>query len=431
MLTVVGLSYRSAPVELREKIIVDESQLESALRELGHGVILSTCNRTEIYQTNWSAEPSLDAVHFLTRRFVGPDDALRAHLYRLGDTRAVRHLFAVAAGLDSMVLGEPQILGQVRAALSAAEAVGTAGPVLSHLFRQAVRVGRRARSETFVGRHAVSISYAAVELARKVFGRLDGCRALVVGAGEMGELTVRTLVDHGVGVVAVANRTLENASALARLYGGEAVPLETVVPSLAAADIVISSTDAPGYVIGERDVSQAVARRGGRPLFIIDIAVPRDVDPAVRALSDVVLYDIDDLKALCDLNRKGRQREVESVQRIIDGEVERFEAWWQSRRVVPTIVAMREQAERDRQTELAEALGRLRHLSETDRATVDALTRAIVSKLLHRPTIRLKEMASRSDEESIRLARDLFGLDPEAESADKSSRLDEPLVRSD
>jgi glutamyl-tRNA reductase len=409
MLTVVGLSFRSAPVELREKVIIEEAELESALRELGHGVILSTCNRTEIYQTSAHARHHLDAERFLTRRFAGPEDVLRSHLYRLEDRRAVRHLFAVAAGLDSMVLGEPQILGQVRAALGAAEAAGTAGPVLAHLFRQAVRVGRRARSETFVGRHAVSISSAAVELARRVFGRLDGCRALVVGAGEMGGLTVRTLVDHGVGVVAVANRTLENANALAHLYGGEAVALERVIPSLASADIVITSTDAPGYVISQADVSQAVACRDGRPLFIIDIAVPRDVDPGVRALPGVVLYDIDDLKALCDLNREGRQREVESVQRIIDDELERFDAWWQSRRAVPTIVALREQAERARRAELAEAFGHLRHLSEADRATIDALTRAIVQKLLHHPTTRLKEMAGRSDD-SIRVARELFDL---------------------
>ncbi len=424
MLTVVGLSFRSAPVELREKVIIDEAELDSALHELGHGVILSTCNRTEIYQTSVRARRDLDAARFLMRRFAGPEDTLRPHLYHLEDRRAVRHLFAVAAGLDSMVLGEPQILGQVRAALSAAEAAGTSGPVLAHLFRQAVRVGRRARAETFVGRHPVSISSAAVELARRVFGRLDGCRALVVGAGEMGGLTVRTLVDHGVGVVAVANRTLENAHVLAHLYGGEAVGLDSLIPSLAAADIVITSTDAPGYVISQADVGQAVACRDGRPLFIIDIAVPRDVDPDVRALPGVVLYDIDDLKALCDLNREGRQREVASVQRIIDDELERFDGWWRSRRVVPTIVALREQAERARQTELAEAFSHLRHLSEADRATIDALTRAIVQKLLHRPTTRLKEMAGRSDD-SLRVARELFGLGSSSDLVEEPDGADD------
>ena len=412
MLTVVGLSFRSAPVELREKVVVDYSELEPALRELGHGVIISTCNRTEIYQTIRSAEHSLDAARFLTRRFAGPDDALRSHLYRLEDSRAVHHLFAVAAGLDSMVLGEPQILGQVRAALSAAEAAGTAGPVLAHLFRQAVRVGRRARSETFVGRHAVSISYAAVEMARKVLGRLDGCRALVVGAGEMGELTARTLVDYGVGVVAVVNRTLSTASALAAQFGGRAVPLDRIVPSLADSDIVISSTDAPTYVIDHSHVSRAVAQRDGRPLFIIDIAVPRDVDPMVRSLPNVFLYDIDDLQALCEVNREGRRREIHAVQRIIESEVELFEAWWRTRRAIPTVVAMRDLAERARQEELAEALQKLGHLSDTDRATIDALTRAIVSKVLHGPTVRLKEMAAQGDAEAIELIRTLFNLPP-------------------
>lgn len=411
MLTVVGLSFRSAPVELREKILIGEDELASALQALGHGVILSTCNRTEIYQATDTADRSLDALAFLERRFSGLEAAFRPHLYELEGSRAVRHLYAVAAGLDSMVLGEPQILGQVRAALDAAEAAGTAGPVLSRVFRQAVRVGRRARAETFVGRHAVSISYAAVELARRVFGRLDGCRALVVGAGEMGELTARTLVDHGVGVVAVANRTLENASALAARFGGEAVALDRVVPSLAASDIVITSTDAPGYVIDRADVRSAIAGRDGRPLFLIDIAVPRDVDPAVRSLDRVFLYDIDDLKALCDLNREGRRREVNGVQQIIDGEAARFESWWKTRRVIPTVVALREHAEQARQEELSEALRKLRHLSDADQATVDALTRALVAKLLHRPTTWLKGAADGVDDEAIRLVRDLFGID--------------------
>jgi glutamyl-tRNA reductase len=311
-----------------------------------------------------------------------------------------------------MVLGEPQILGQVRDALDAAEVAGTAGPALSHVFRQAVRAGRRARAETFVGRHAVSISYAAVEMARKVFGRLDGCRALVVGAGEMGELTARTLADYGVGVVAVANRTLSTASALAAQFGGRAVPLDRIVPSLADSDIVISSTDAPTYVIDHSLVSRAVAQRDGRPLFIIDIAVPRDVDPLVRSLPNVFLYDIDDLQALCEVNREGRRQEIHAVQRIIESEVELFEAWWRTRRAIPTVVAMRDQAERARQEELAEALQKLGHLSDTDRATIDALTRAIVSKVLHGPTVRLKEMAAQGDAEAIDLMRILFNLPP-------------------
>ncbi|HVC35049.1 MAG TPA: glutamyl-tRNA reductase [Chloroflexota bacterium] len=410
MLRVVGLSFRSAPVELREKVLIGETELGPALQKLGHGVILSTCNRTEIYQVADGDGTYPDAARFLEQRFDGAADLIQPHLYEIEQGRAVRHLYAVAAGLDSMVLGEPQILGQVRAAVEAAEAAGTAAPVLSHVFRQAIRAGRRARGETFVGRHAVSISYAAVELARTVFGRLDGCRALVIGAGEMGELTVRTLVDHGVGVVAVANRTLAHADALATRFGGTAVLLEQLVPALVDSDIVISSTDAPGYVISSPDVERAVARRGGRPLFLVDIAVPRDVDPLVRALPNVFLYDIDDLKALCDLNREGRRAEVQQVRQIIDDEAQRFERWWRARQVVPTIVAVRQQAERARQAELAEALGKLSHLSDADRATVDDLTRALVAKLLHRPTVRLRELADAADDAAIRVVRSLYGL---------------------
>ena len=413
MLTAVGLSFRSAPVELREQLAIGETELVSALGDLGHGVILSTCNRTEVYQAVGNVDRIRDAAHFLRQRFGEVETSLRPHLYELEGERALRHLYSVAAGLDSMVLGEPQILGQVRSALEAAEAAGTADPLLSHAFRQAIRVGRRARAETFVGRHAVSVSFAAVELARQVFGDLDGCRALVVGAGEMGELTVRTLVDHGVGVVAVANRTLAHATALADRFGAEAVSLEGVVPSLATSDIVITSTDAPGYVFDRSELTSAMAAREGRPLFIIDIAVPRDVNPNVRGLDDVHLYDIDDLKALCDLNREGRQRETHRVQRIIDAEVDRFCDRWRARQAVPTIVALRDQAERARQAELAEALSKLRHLSDADRATVDALTRAIVAKLLHRPTIALKNAASQASDDALHLAREMFGLAPE------------------
>jgi glutamyl-tRNA reductase len=422
MLVLTGLSFRSAPIELREKVAFGADELAPALRALGSGVILSTCNRTEIYQEAGAPVGELTPVQLLDHRAGDARSEVRRHLYHLGGENAIRHLFAVAAGLDSMVLGEPQILGQVRAALNAAEAAGTAGPVLAHVFRQAIRVGRRARDETFIGRHAVSVSSAAVELARRVFGRLEGCRALVIGAGEMGELTVRTLAEHGVGVVAVANRTLDRARALAGRFGGEALALDDLADALAAADIVISSTDAASFVIQGDDVRRALAERGGRPLFIIDIAVPRDVDPTVRSLPGVFLYDIDDLQALCAVNRESRQREVQRVQQIIEMEVRDLLAWWSSRRVIPTIIAMRERAEQIRRAELSEALARLGHLSEADRASIEALTRAIVAKLLHRPTVRLKELAAADDEAAIELVRDLFSLEGTRERRDSAAR---------
>jgi len=411
VLSVVGVNYRSAPVELREKIVISDQQLPAALETLGHGVILSTCNRIEVYQV--SDAPALQsAADFLGERCANVDPEAHPHFYHLLGADAARHLYDVAAGLDSMVLGEPQILGQIRAALEAAEEAGTAGPVLSHVFRDGIRVGRRARAETFIGRHAVSISYAAVELAKNIFGKLQGCRALVVGAGEMGELTVKTLVDHGVGTVAVVNRTLENATALARRFDGEAASLDDLVTALEASDIVISSTDAPDYVIRQCDVQQAVRRREGRPLFMIDIAVPRDIDPAVRGLSDVFLYDIDDLQTLCEMNREQRRREAQRVRRIIEDETTRFARWWRSRQVIPTVVALRRQAEQARQEELAEAMAKLEHLSDVDQAVVADLSRAIVQKLLHQPTVRLKGLAGDelADGSTLDLAQALFGL---------------------
>ena len=416
ILSVVGVSYRSTPLELREKLLVGESELAEALVDLGHGVVLSTCNRTEIYQVADGPEGVDRVCHFLATRSGVPSEALRPNLYHLVGEEAARHLYAVAAGLDSMVVGEPQIMGQVRGALRAAMAAGTAGPILTHVFREALRVGKRARSETFIGRHAVSVSYAAVELARQVFGKLTECRALVVGAGEMGELTTRTLVSHGVGVVAVANRTIANAATLADRFGGSVVTFDRLVPALSAADIVISSTDAPGYVISRADLELAALGRDGRPLFIIDIAVPRDVEPTVRTVPNVVLYDIDDLQSLCNLNREERQRESRKVYDIIDAEAARLTDWWQTRQAIPTIVELRAQADAVRRVELAEAFGKLADLSTEQRAVVDDLTRAIVAKLLHQPTMRLKDLARQADRGSIDLLRSMYGLSGEIEA---------------
>ncbi len=410
MLTVVGLSQRSAPVEVRERVAIGGAELPAALAALGHGIILSTCNRTEIYLGDDRPGDAAAATQLLAERAGGEVAALAGHLYEIRGENAVRHLYAVAASLDSLVLGEPQILGQVRQALSAAETAGTSSPVLARAFREALRVGRRARAETFIGRHAVSVSYAAVELARQVFGQLDRCRALVVGAGEMAELTTRTLVQYGVGVVAVVNRTVGHAEVLAERFGGRAIAFADLVPALRESDIVISSTDAAHVVISRDDVAAAVEGRVGRPLFVIDIAVPRDVDPSVRALENVHLYDIDDLRSLCDHNRAERRAEIQQVQAIIDEEAARFVAWWQTRQALPTVLALRARADEIRRAELAEALAKLRHLSDADRVTVEALSRAIVNKLLHEPTVRLKKSA-RQGGEATAAVRTLFGLD--------------------
>lgn len=386
------------------------SVLAEALESIGDGVILSTCNRTEVYRLAPDDEITDPSEAFFARRLGNPPEGKLPHLYRLEHTKALRHLFAVAAGLDSLVVGEAQILGQVRAAIDAARAAGTADEQLVRIFHQALRVGRRARAETFIGRHAVSVSYAAVELARSVLGDLREAKVLVVGAGEMGELTARVVVEHGAVVAGVANRTLAHAEALTARVGGRAVGLDRLAEAVAESDIVISSTDAPEYVVSRTAVAAALAGRRNRPLLIVDIAVPRDVDPSVRDLDGVHLYDMDDLRAHCSHNHEQRRQEVRQVQRIIDAEVERFESWWRTLPALPTVLSLRQGAEQVRLVELEEALARLRHLSPADRAVVDQLSRAIVNKLLHAPTVHLKEFAAADDRSAIDVIREAFDI---------------------
>jgi glutamyl-tRNA reductase len=324
---------------------------------------------------------------------------------------AVGHLFRVAAGLDSMMLGETQVLGQVRSAYGAARRHGSPGPVLARLFHHALEVGKRAHRETRICQSAGSLSAAAVGLARQTLGDLASRTALVLGAGETSRLAARTLRASGAGTLLVANRTLEQAEAVARAVGGEALPLHGLTPALGRADVVISSTGARSYVLEAPAVRAAMAVRPQRPLYCIDVAVPRDVDPAVAAVPNVHLYNLDDLQAVCADDGDDRSRDVRQVERIVDEEVERFFQWWDAREVVPTITALRAHAESVREAELAKALGRLNGLSERDRETVSALTTAIVNKLLHQPVVRLKERSADHDGRQYAPAvRALFGL---------------------
>jgi glutamyl-tRNA reductase len=409
MLRVIGLNQESASVAIREKVAVAKSDTANVVRAIGSCVLLSTCNRTEVYVVEDDLSTIERARAFFFHRLSQNPGADKL-LYEYHGLTALRHLCAVAAGLDSLVLGEAQILGQVREALQESIAVGGTNPVLTRAFRAALRVGRRARHETFIGHHPVSVSRAAVELARTTLGDLTRKRVLIVGAGEMGELTTQALVDAGVGVFAVLNRTVERACALARRYGGQAGSLAETIPYLELADIVIASTDAPEPVISARDVSAAMANRRDRPLHIIDIAVPRDVDPDARGIPGVQLCDLDDLKARCEHNRHRRASEIGRVDAIVAQELERLVAWRDSRAALPTVVDLRAHAEHVRHEELAEALGRLHHLSREDREVVDALSRAIVNRLLHQPTVRLKKAGEAGRAEVIEGARGLFGL---------------------
>lgn len=416
-LAAIGLSHKRAPVEVRELLACPPARQEAALTGLlgcaAEGVILSTCNRMEVYAVldNPAAGPE-DLAAFVGDFNGLTPDAFVPYLYHLRGEEVVEHLFAVASGLDSMIIGEPQILGQVRDAYETASACGATGPILSWIFSHALKAGKQVRSETEITRSAVSISYAAVELARKVFGSLTGRSILVVGAGKMGELAARTLSDHGLSDVVVTNRTFARAAQLAERFGGLAAEFDRLPELVERADVVVTSTGAPGFVLTPTLVKQAMHGRRNRPLFVIDIAVPRDVDPLVQRLDNVFLYDIDDLQAVCAANLEERRREVARAQKIIDAEMAAYRAWWANLGVVPTISSLRRRAEEIRQSELKKALGRMGELSERQQSTLDALTTAIVNKLLHQPITRLKTQAEMGgDGQYVRVTRELFGLD--------------------
>jgi glutamyl-tRNA reductase len=412
-ISAIGISHKTAPLEEREQLAFSASELPFALNfvreKLGAGAILSTCNRTELYLTPEENDGEAQPLADLLAAAKGTSARLDLSLfYVLRQEEAVRHLFRVTAGIDSMILGEDQILGQVRDALAAANQAGALNSVLSRLFHCALRVGKRARTETEIGRYGVSVSSTAVELAERVFGQLSRCTVLVISAGESGKLAVNHLVERGVSQVLVTNRTYERARLLATRLGGQAVPFRQLPQALAAADIVISSTGAERFVVGPEEVQPALSARNGRPLLFVDIAVPRDIDPQVGALPGVHLFDIDDLRGMGQPDGQDCQREVEKVEAIVGEEAESFMAWWRSLDVVPLITGLHQRAEEIRRAELEKTLRRLPNLSEEERGRIEAMTAAIVKKLLHAPITRLRaEPDGRRFSEPL---RELFGL---------------------
>jgi glutamyl-tRNA reductase len=406
-LVLVGTSHRLSPVEVRERIAFDVDQAAELARRLadgGEAVCLSTCNRTELYFSH--QDPDL-AERLAADALLGDE----VELYRMRDEDAALHLFRVAAGLDSLVPGEGEILGQVREAYE----VGAHGPVLDRLFREALRVGKKVRTETAIAESPSSVSSAAAALAQQVFGELTGCSVLLVGAGEVSELAARALTARGATIGAVTSRTQESASRLAEAFDARTVPFDDLGRELEQVDVVVSSTSSPDTVLS-RD---QIPNRHGRPLFVIDLAVPRDVDPAVAELEDCYLYDIDDLQAVVRESLSGRRREAERAEAIVEQEAKRFRDWQASLHVVPAIASLRERAESIRSGELAKAEGRLEGLSESERRTVESLTTQIVNKLLHVPIVRMKEAAATEGAGYVEVARHLFGLG-EDESAPKS-----------
>jgi glutamyl-tRNA reductase len=427
-IAVIGANHRTAPIDVRERFAMGRSEAPAVLADLVDGgitaeaVLLSTCNRTEVYLSLADLARGDEAVRaILADRLNTAPERLSGYLYQHRDRGAVKHLFRVTAGLDSMVLGEPQIQGQVKEAYQIAqETRGLAGPVvgttLNRLFQNALSVGGRVRSETEVGLGAASVSTAAVELSKKIFGSLRGRQALVVGAGEMSEVTLECLRSEGVRSCLVTNRTFERARELAERWGGRAIHWDELGTALPSADIVICSTAAPHPVLTVERFRAALPKGAARPLCIIDIAIPRDVDPAVGEEPNVFLYNIDDLKQIVDDNLERRRSEIPRAEGLVDGGVEDFWAWYSSLAVVPTIRDLRERGESLRREELDKTLRRLNHLPAEDQQAIDAMTRSLLNKLLHSPTTRLREAAGNGRGTSVLdSARYLFELDAELE----------------
>ena len=408
----VGLSHKSAPLEVRESVSFRSSQILEALpvlrNELGEAVILSTCNRSEIYTVTDNPEQAAGRI----RRFVAqyhdlPSDSIAPHLYSRTGQDAVKHLFSVSSGLESLIVGESQILGQVRNALSASNEVKAVNSATVRLFHAALRVGRRVRQETNIGRNPLSISYAAVRLAQRVLGDLSDKRALLIGAGEAGNLVARALRTVGIGDLMIANRTESKAAELAAYLSSRVIPFENLEDALQSTDIVIAATDSPGYVVTTSMGSSLHRMPGNEPVFAFDLAIPRDIDHNVASEYGVRLFNIEDLSAIAEENLVERRRSADDAEVIIDEEVTRFMKWWDALDVLPTIKAIRRNAEDIRERELAKALGMLDDLTPESRQVVDTLTRSIVNKILHDPTDSLRNGATNS---RLRAAKDLFRL---------------------
>jgi glutamyl-tRNA reductase len=404
-LVLVGTSHRLAPVEVRERVALDREAAAELAQWLAaddaEAVCLSTCNRTEIYLAHPDAHEAEERAAAAL--------AATPELYRLHDDAAALHLFRVAAGLDSLVPGEGEILGQVRTAYED----GSTGPVLDRVFRQALHAGKKVRAETAIAESPSSVSAAAAALAQQVFGDLEDRRVLLVGAGEVGALAARSLASRGASIDWVASRTRERAEELAAKHGAESVELDGLRERLTDADVVVSSTSAPGFVVGPHDVPE----RKGRALFLIDLAVPRDVDPRVAEVEGCYLYDIDDLEAVVSESLGGRRREAARAEAIVAHEAARFHDWQASLDVVPAIASLRDRAERIRSGELAKAQARLGGLTDSERQTVESLTTQIVNKLLHLPIVRLKQAAAADGAGYVEVARHLFGLSEEERAA--------------
>jgi glutamyl-tRNA reductase len=427
-LLALGVSHKTAPLDLRERLSLTEGRAVGVLGELTtaagihEAAAISTCNRTELYLiVSDPVEAESTGLGVLTRQAEIRPTELLGHLYSLRSTEAARHLLRVTAGLDSMIVGEAEIQGQVKRAYELALVEGATGPILNRLFRAALAAGGRAREETGISEKGLSIPSVAVELARRALGDLAERRVLVVGAGETAELVARALVARGAATVFIANRHYDRAIGLAQRFGGDAVRFEELPEQLQSADIVVSATNSPHHIVERDDLAQVMEVREGRPLLAIDLAVPRDVEPGCREIPGVTVHDIDDVQQIVERNASGREAEAKRAEPIIEAELDRFERWLASLEVVPTIAALRERGDEVVRRVMAENESRWEDLGEGDRERLDAMAKAIASRLLHEPTLRMRRSAGNDDAYFyVSALRELFGLDvdtePEAES---------------
>jgi glutamyl-tRNA reductase len=431
-IVLIGLNHKTAPIEIRERfavVCVDTSgPLErlARLRALKEIFYISTCNRMEVLFTTSTLDQGIGAVVGLLAEIYGQTSAvLKPYLYTHIDHEAVNHLFRVVCSLDSMVVGEPQILGQVKDAYRQATEAKTSGVILNRLLHKSFSVAKKVRTETRIGSSAVSISYAAVELAKKIFQDLRGKVTLLIGAGEMAELAAEHLLSNGVDRIVIANRTLERAMQLARTFHGTTVPWEDLTEELRRVDIIISSTGSPELIMSAEQVKQRMRARRNRPLFFVDIAVPRDIDPEVNRIDNVYLYNIDDLQGIVEINRAERLKEAARAEHIISAEALRFDAWLRTLEIVPTIVSLREKAEQIRKAEVRKTLNHLNSLSDSEIEAIQFLTQSVINKLLHDPILFLKRVSTRSRKDLyLDVARKLFHLDDdEAEVEREENQL--------
>jgi glutamyl-tRNA reductase len=416
---IVGLNHKIADIDVREKLAFDGPKLlEGLMRfkelpEVQEAIILSTCNRVELYaNVNDTAKASESIKTFLSEFHGIKRSSLDKALYMYDDIDAVRHTFRVASSLDSMIVGEPQILGQLKDAFELALEKKTTGILLNKLMKKAISVAKKVRTETRIAENAVSISFAAVELAKKIFTDLSERSFMLLGAGEMAELAARHLITNGVKEVMVANRTYERACDLAQEFNGRPVKFEEFIHEMVHADIIICSTGAPDYIVRKNEMHKVMKERKQRQVFLIDISVPRNIDPEINGLENVYLYNIDDLQGVVDANVSERQQEAEKAEKIVEDEIETFLKWQSSLDSVPTIKALRERAEEMKKEELDRLLNKIADLGEKDREAIEYMATALMNKLIHPPTAALKD-SSEDKESLVALVRKLYGIDEE------------------